>query len=320
MQHIFTFLKGMAMGAADVVPGVSGGTVAFISGIYERLLNALKSIHPRVLTTLFKSGIKAAWQQIDGTFLLALMLGILTSVLSLAKVITIGLEKYPQLIWSFFFGLVLSSTWFIARDIVREGKKALAAGNSNAVQSGGFNLISIVAFIIGAGIAYTITILSPTTIEPSYPMVFLAGAIAICAMILPGISGSFILLLMGMYAPVLAAAKDLNIVFIGIFMMGCLLGLLAFSHVLSWLFRNYRSAAMAMLAGFMLGSLNKVWPWQNVVATRTNSKGETVPWLYQNVLPANYTGHEPMLLACIGLLILGFVAVFALEMLNTKKE
>jgi putative membrane protein len=320
MQYIFIFLKGLAMGAADVVPGVSGGTVAFISGIYERLINALKSIHPRVLTTLFKSGIKAAWQQIDGTFLLVLMLGILTSVLSLAKVITIGLAQYPQLIWSFFFGLVLSSTWFIARDIHKEGKKALAEGNSNAVQNGGFNLISIVAFIIGAGIAYAITILSPTTIEPTYPMVFLAGAIAICAMILPGISGSFILLLMGMYMPVLEAAKSLNIVFIGIFMMGCLLGLLAFSHVLSWLFRNYRSAAMAVLAGFMLGSLNKVWPWQNVIATRPNSKNELVPFLYENVLPANYTAHEPMLLACIGLLVVGFAAVFALEMLNTKEK
>lgn len=315
---VLLYLKGLAMGAADVVPGVSGGTVAFISGIYERLINALKSIHPRVLTTLFKSGIKAAWQQIDGSFLLVLMLGILTSVLTLAKGISWALDEYPQLLWSFFFGLVLSSTWFVARDIHLDGKKAIAEGSSNAVQNGGFNAISIVSFIIGVAIAYVITVLSPIELTPTYPMVFISGAIAICAMILPGISGSFILLLMGMYAPVLEAAKSLNIPFLLIFMTGCLLGLLAFSHVLSWLFRNYRSAAMAMLAGFMLGSLNKVWPWQNVAAT--NSKGETVPWLYENVLPADYTAHDPMLWACIGLLVVGFVAVFALEMLNTKKE
>lgn len=300
----------MAMGAADVVPGVSGGTVAFISGIYERLLNALKSIQPSVLTTLFKSGVKAAWAQIDGSFLLALMLGIMTSVLSLAKVISIGLEKYPQLIWSFFFGLVLSSAWFVGKDVFVESKKA---EQSNPIGA-------IFAFLIGAVIAYTITILSPAEAPLNYPMIFLAGAIAICAMILPGISGSFILLLMGMYGHVLEAAKSLNIVFIGVFMLGCLIGLLSFSHVLSWLFKHYRTVAMAVLAGFMLGSLNKVWPWQNVIATRTNSKGEVVPWLYENVLPSNYQLHEPMFLACIGLLILGFAAVFALELLNTKPK
>jgi putative membrane protein len=310
MQHLFTFFKGMAMGAADVVPGVSGGTVAFISGIYERLLNALKSIQPSVLTTLFKSGIKAAWAQIDGSFLLALMLGIMTSVLSLAKVISIGLEKYPQLIWSFFFGLVLSSAWFVGRDVLRELKKT-----ENSSPGG-----AIIAFIIGAAIAYTITILSPAEAPLNYPMIFLSGAIAICAMILPGISGSFILLLMGMYGHVLEAAKSLDIAFIGIFMLGCLIGLLSFSHVLSWLFKHYRTVAMAVLAGFMLGSLNKVWPWQNVVATRSNSKGEIVPWLYENVLPNNYVGHEPMLLACIGLLVVGFAAVFALELLNKKPQ
>ena len=298
------------MGAADVVPGVSGGTVAFISGIYERLLNALKSIRPRVLTTLFKSGIKAAWAEIDGSFLLALLLGIMTSVLSLAKVISLGLEKYPQLIWSFFFGLVLSSAWFVARDVWQELKKT---DKTNPIGA-------IVAFFIGAAIAYVITILSPTEAPLNYPMIFISGVIAICAMILPGISGSFILLLMGMYGHVLDAAMSLNIPFISVFMLGCFIGLVSFSHVLSWLFKHYRTVAMAVLAGFMLGSLNKVWPWQNVTATRTNSKGEVVPWLYENVLPSNYQGHEPMFLACLGLLVVGFAAVFALELLSTKTK
>jgi putative membrane protein len=309
--YFFIYLKGLAMGAADVVPGVSGGTIAFISGIYERLLKAIKSINFSTLGTLFKQGFGAAWQQIDGSFLLSLFLGILTSVLSLSKIISIALVQYPQMLWSFFFGLVLASTVFVAQDISREAKK-------NNTQAWTFGTIT--AFLIGAAVAYGITLLSPTQAPLSggsldYLIYFGAGAIAICAMILPGISGSFILLLMGMYPIILGAATDFKIDILAVFMLGCLIGLLLFSHVLTWLFSHYRAVAMAVLTGFMLGSLNKVWPWQNVLEYRTNSKGEQVAFLYENVLPNSYTA-EPYVLYCILLLIVGFFTVFGIEKLS----
>jgi putative membrane protein len=309
--YFFTYLKGMAMGAADVVPGVSGGTIAFISGIYERLIKAIKSINFSALNTLFKQGIGAAWQQIDGTFLLSLFLGILTSVLSLAKGISWALDAYPQMLWSFFFGLVLASTVFVAQDISREAKKQ----NINAWTFG-----TITSFLIGAAIAYGITLLSPAAAPLTgggldYLIFFGAGAIAICAMILPGISGSFILLLMGMYPVVLEAATKFKVDVLAVFMLGCLIGLLLFSHVLSWLFTHFRAVAMAVLTGFMLGSLNKVWPWQNVLQTRMNSKGEEVPFLYKNVMPSDYAA-EPYILYCIILVVFGFLVVFGIEKLS----
>ncbi len=309
LPHLFLFLKGIAMGAADVVPGVSGGTIAFISGIYERLINALKSIRPSVVGVLFKEGIGAAWRSIDGTFLLVLMLGIMTSVLTLSKIIGALLLLYPQLLWSFFAGLVFASTWVVGQEL-----------------RGSIQKVSVwLSFLIGTAIAFAITQFSPSQVEPTYLMVFVAGSVAICAMILPGISGSFILLLMGMYAHVLEAARSLNVVFLGIFMVGCLIGLLSFSHVLSWLFRHYRAAALALLVGFMLGSMPKVWPWQNVVEVRLSSKGEVVPFLYENVLPASYfnpytKSADALLIGCIGLFIVGFTAVFLLERLGKEKK
>ena len=316
-NYLVVYLKGLAMGAADVVPGVSGGTIAFISGIYERLLNAIKSINLRALQILFKDGIKAAWAHIDGTFLVSLLAGILTSVFSLAKGLGWALHHYPQLLWSFFFGLVLASAVFVAQDITKTAK----AANQQA-----WTPATIVSFIIGAAIAYIITILSPSEAPITggaidYLIFFGAGSIAICAMILPGISGSFILLLMGMYSLVLQAVTQFNIPILFCFAAGCGIGLMAFSHVLTWLFQHYRAVAMAMLTGFMIGSLNKVWPWQNVIATRTNSKGEVEPFLYENVLPNDYfhvaeAAKEAYLFPCLALAVVGFVIVFAIERLS----
>lgn len=311
MNYLVLYLKGLAMGAADVVPGVSGGTIAFISGIYERLLTAIKSVNFSLIPVLRNEGIAAVWKKVDANFLLALMAGILTSVLSLARAIGWALDKYPQLLWSFFFGLVLASTVFVAQDISKQAAEK---------QEKAWTLPTIIAFLIGTAIAYGITIISPSEAPLSgggmdYLIYFGSGALAICAMILPGISGSFILLLLGMYAPVLEAAKSLNIPVLLVFMSGCAIGLLAFSHVLTWLFTHYRGAAMAVLTGFMLGSLNKVWAWQNVIQTRTNSKGETVPFLYENVLPHNYQG-EPYTLMCLGLVVFGFLVVFGIERLS----
>lgn len=300
--HLLTFLKGMAMGAADVVPGVSGGTIAFITGIYARLLGAIKSVNITALRLLFQKGIKAAWEQVDGTFLLSLFIGIVVSLFSLAKGIEWCFTNYPQLLWSFFFGLIIASSIYILRQVDQ------------------WNLPAILGLVIGGAVAYTITVLAPGEAPNEYWMVFLAGSIAISAMILPGISGSFILLLMGMYRHVLAAANDLNIPFLLIFMAGCVIGLLLFSHLLSWTFKNYENLTLAVLSGFMMGSIRKVWPWQNVTATRVNSHGEEVPYLYENVLPSNYVEHPPFLVVCILLLIIGFAVVFLLERLGKDVE
>ncbi len=288
------------MGAADVVPGVSGGTVAFITGIYERLLNAIKSVTPSTFQLLLKEGVGAAWAKIDGTFLVILLSGIATSLFTLAKGLSWALEAYPQLIWSFFFGLVIASTWFVGKSVSK------------------WNITTIASLIVGTAIAYIITILAPTEATTAYWMVFLSGAIAICAMILPGISGSFILLLMGMYAHVLGALNDRNILFLAIFASGCLIGILLFSHVLSWTFKHYYAPTLALLTGFMIGSLNKVWPWQNVTQTRIDSHGEEVPMLTQNVFPSGYEG-DPMVVYCLLLLVLGFLMVFILEKIGSSK-
>lgn len=300
--YLLTFFKGMAMGAADVVPGVSGGTIAFITGIYARLLGAIKSVNVTALRLLFQKGFKAAWEHVDGSFLLSLFIGIIVSLFSLAKGIEWCYTNYPQLLWSFFFGLIIASSIYIIRQVDQ------------------WNLPAVLGLVIGGVVAYMITVLAPGEAPNEYWMVFLAGSIAISAMILPGISGSFILLLMGMYRHVLEAANDMNIPFLLIFMSGCVIGLLLFSHVLSWTFKNYENLTLAVLSGFMLGSIKKVWPWQNVTATRVNSHGETVPYLYENVVPSGYVEHPPYLMVCVLLLITGFAAVFLLERLGKNVD
>jgi len=301
IEYVFIFLRGLAMGAADVVPGVSGGTIAFITGIYERLLDAINSINLRTLRLLFKEGITAAWKQVDGNFLAALFAGIVVSLVSLSKILKWCLDVYPQLLFAFFFGLIIASSIYIIRQVKE------------------WNITSIVGLLIGAVIAYTITVLAPTEAPNTSWMVFLAGTIAISAMILPGISGSFILLLMGMYRHVLNAATGLDIGFLLIFIAGCVVGLLSFSHLLSWIFKNYKNTALAILSGFMIGSLNKVWPWQNILTTRIDSHGKEVPWIRESVLPSSYTS-ETYILYCVLLLILGFSIVFVLEFLGKKQN
>lgn len=304
-QKIQLFLKGMAMGAADVVPGVSGGTIAFITGIYEELLSSIKSISPKVLLILQKQGIKAAWQHINGTFLLILFLGIGTSIFSLAKMISHLLETYPILLWSFFFGLIIASVLFIGRQIKQ------------------WNPPAMISLLFGTAIAYYITIAAPATAPDSLWFVFLSGCIAICAMILPGISGSFILLLLGSYAMVLNGVKDLNLPLIAVFLSGCVMGLLSFSHLLSWTFKHYRNVTLALLTGFMIGSLNKVWPWKEVLTYRTNSHGEQEAFLEKSILPTQYAEiaqQDPYILAAIVAMIGGFLLVFLLERNSTKSE
>jgi putative membrane protein len=296
-------LKGMGMGAADVVPGVSGGTIAFITGIYEELINSIKSINLTAIKLLLSFNLAEFWKAINGTFLLSVFIGIGISVFSLAKGLEYLLHHYPILVWSFFFGLIVASAIYVARSIKE------------------WSIGTIISGISGIIIAYAITVLSPAEANTAYWFVFVSGMIAICAMILPGISGSFILVLLGMYKFILSAVGDLNLVVIGIFLVGAAIGIIAFSNVLSWLLKKYHNLTIAMLAGFMVGSLNKVWPWKEVTETIIDRHGELKPIAERNILPGTYeqiTGHEAWLLGAIALAVFGFVLIFVVEGIGKK--
>lgn len=288
-----TFLKGMAMGAADIVPGVSGGTIALLTGIYERLINAIKSVGLDTLKTWKENGLTAAWQQIDGTFLLALVSGIGTSILVFSRVIHYLLEHFPVLIWSGFFGLVLASVWFVTRQ--------MSAWNGKRVLS----------FILGLIVAAAVSLSSTAQLEANNLTLFLCGALAICAMILPGISGSFIMLLLGMYSTIIAAIKGFDFAVLGVFAVGCVVGIMLFSRLLSWVLSRYHDATMALLAGFMAGALIKVWPWKEVISYRLNSKGESVPFLDAPIWP--WAHAEPYTIWALLLMILSCAAVVYME-------
>lgn len=285
-------LKGMAMGAADVVPGVSGGTIAFIAGIYDELINSIKSINMHSLKLLFTGKIAAFWKAVNGNFLFALLLGIAISVFSLAKLITYLLLNEPVLVWSFFFGLVLASTWFVTKDIK------------------GWNWKTVAGFVGGAVIAYYITVATPAETSTNLMFIFLCGAIAICAMILPGISGSFILVLLGKYFYVMEAVKTLNLVVLGVFAFGAALGITSFSRVLSYALKNFRNITLSVLSGFMLGSLNKVWPWKEV--EKLVSDGHEV-MIEHNIAPNTEVAEA------VVLMLIGFILVYVLEKISAKK-
>ena len=301
-EYAIIGLKGIAMGAADVVPGVSGGTIAFISGIYEELLTSISNINIEVLKTVKKGNIKEAWKQINGSFLTSLLIGIFISIVSLAKIITWLLENHTILLWSFFFGLVLASILYVGKQITK------------------WNITSIVLLVLGAVLAYYITTLNPLVTENVSPLfLFLAGALAICAMILPGISGSFILVLLGAYKPILESINSRDIKTIAIVGAGAIVGLLSFSKVLKWLFTNYKNYTLAILTGFILGSLNKIWPWKQVLTYRTNSHGEQVPFQELSISPLSYEGDPQIVYAGV-LAIVGFCVILILEKIAVTKQ
>ena len=250
----FLVLKGMGMGAADVVPGVSGGTIAFIVGIYEELIDSIKSINGTTLKQLFTGKIAAFWKGINANFLLSIVGGIGISIFSLAKIITYLLVYHPILVWSFFFGLVLASTWFVSKDIKQ------------------WNWKTILSFVVGGVIAFYITVATPAETPSNLLFIFLCGAIAICAMILPGISGSFILVLLGKYFYIMEAVKTFNVPVMLVFIAGAAIGITTFSRVLSFALRKFHDITIAVLAGFMLGSLNKVWPWKETIETYVDTQ------------------------------------------------
>lgn len=293
-DYSLLILKGMGMGAADVVPGVSGGTIAFIVGIYQELLDSIKSIGKDSLKLLFTGKFPAFWKEINGSFLLSIVTGICISVFSLAKIITSLLVTHPILVWAFFFGLVLASTWFVSKDIKQWSWK------------------TILSYIIGIAAAYYITVSTPTETPNNLFFIFFCGAIAICAMILPGISGSFILVLLGKYFYIMEAVKSLNVMVMLVFTSGAFLGITTFARILSFALRKFHDITIAVLAGFMLGSLNKVWPWKKTIETYIDSHGVTKPLIETNILP------DQLLWEAIGLMILGFAIVYFLEKLSTK--
>lgn len=301
-EYIAVGFKGLAMGAADVVPGVSGGTIAFISGIYEELVASISNVNFSLFKTLQKEGFKVAWKQLNGSFLAALFIGVLISILSLAKTIKYLLENEPILLWSFFFGLVMASIIFIGKQVEKWNYKLLLLA------------------ILGATFGYTITIVSSTSItEINYLFLVFAGAIASCAMILPGISGSYILLLMGVYPIVMTAITNRDVKIISAIGVGVVLGLLFFSKLLKWLFSKYKNEMLVVLTGIMFGSLNKVWPWKITVTTYINSHGETKPLLEQSISPFSFDG-DPQLMLSILLALTGFFIIIAMERVAKLKK
>lgn len=274
------------MGAADVIPGVSGGTIALITGIYQELLDTIAGVNLNLFKTLRKDGIGAAWKALNGNFLVVLLTGIAVSVISLAKVFAWLLKEHPVLVWAFFFGLVAASVWLVFKQVEKK------------------NVAAIVAMLIGIVVAYLIT--SMNVVRGSDEMWFVAvsGAIAICAMILPGISGSFILLMLGMYEYILNAVNEREIKVLAVFAGGCLVGILSFSRLLSWAFKKFPDITLASMAGFLLGSLNGIWPWKEVMSMRANSKGEMVPFVQKNILPQGDGVVEGIVLMVAGALLL----------------
>lgn len=301
VDYFILVFKGMAMGAADVVPGVSGGTIAFISGVYEELIATLNSINLNSLKTLKLQGVSATWKKINGNFLLALFVGILLSILTLSKLVAWLLLEEPVLLWAFFFGLVLASIIFVLKKINQ------------------WNSAVFLGLILGGVFAYQLTQLNALGNSDSNWYLFLSGAIAICAMILPGISGAFILVILGSYANVLQALNDKDIAKITIFMTGALIGILSFSRLLKWLFKRFKNMTLAVLTGFMIGALSKIWPWKKTLSFRENSEGISVSLKEQCIAPFSFDG-DPQILSAIGLMLFGFLMIFFLEKIGAKNK
>jgi len=320
--YFLVFLKGLAMGAADVVPGVSGGTIAFITGIYEKLLDSISAVNFGLFKILKKDGIKAAWNSFNGTFLVSLFLGIGVSLFSLAKGIEWLLEFEPIKLWAFFFGLVLASIIYVGKQIEKWG-----AG-------------PIIGIILGAVAAYSVTILPPLASSNELWYMFICGMLAICAMILPGISGSFILLILGVYQPIIEALSDRNFSLLAVVAAGCVVGLLTFARILKWLFKKFKNVTIAVLTGFLVGSLNKIWPWKKVDQMVIKHAGEidehAEPFISASVLPGSdydvpsawlstgkvtdYIPQDPEIMTAIAIMVGGFALIFIMEFVAKKMK
>jgi len=330
-QYLIISLKGIAMGAADAVPGVSGGTIAFISGIYEELVNTISNVNFSLITTWRKQGFIAFWKQLNGSFLFSLLLGILISFVTFMRLAKYLIEYHPVLIWSFFFGLIIASIVYVGKQIKK------------------WRLGTIISLLIGTGLAFYITTLPSLGTNENPFFLFFAGALAICAMILPGISGSFILVILGAYKTLSDALHDFDFKRIAIFATGALIGLLSFSRLLKWLFKNYENTTLAVLTGFIVGSLNKIWPWKETITVYSKEAGENIAFgqvshlgtlsvyqesmedfesyktaVEQSILPQTYkainNGIDPQLTYALLFMIIGFLTIFILERIAQLKK
>ncbi len=297
-DYFVLLIKGMAMGAADVVPGVSGGTIALISGIYQELIETISNLNIGLIKLWKKEGFKTFWHTSNANFLLAIVGGIFISALSLMNLMHYLLESHPIQVWAFFFGLVMASVFFIGKQVRK------------------WTTFSVILLMCSAFAAYFITSLNTFGSSNSLLFLFISGAIAICAMILPGISGSFILVLLGSYATISTAIHNLELKKILVFMIGCAIGLLSFSKLLKWLFLKFRNETLVILTGFVLGSLNKIWPWKKVLeSVEINNKIHIIK--DASVLPSHFQG-EPYVMWAIIFSLLGFCFIFGLEKFATK--
>jgi putative membrane protein len=294
-KYAFNTVKGMAMGAVDLVPGVSGGTIALIFGIYYELLNSIKSINIAALKLLFAFKLKAFWKAINGNFLFSLVLGIGISIFSLATLIDYLIANYPVFLWAFFFGLMLASVWVVVQDVNHWTWKAA------------------LGFVLGTIAAFIITMATPANTPEDYWFIFICGAIAICGLMMPGTSGAFFLVLLGKYPYIVNAVKTFNIPVLLTFAAGIVVGITSFSRILTYVLRRFHDVTIATLSGFVLGSLNKVWPWKEVVETYIDSHGNVKTLIDTNIMPNQY------LWEAIGLAIVGLVFVITIERLSKRK-
>lgn len=315
LQYLIITAKGLAMGAADVVPGVSGGTIAFISGIYEELIQTINNLDFGFFKSWKNKGFRSAWKEYNLGFLIALLAGILISILSFAKLITWLLSDYPIMVWSFFFGLVVASILYVGKQI------------------SSWRIVIFLAIAIASVFSYFLTIMDPIGAPDATWFLFLAGFIAIIAMILPGISGAFILLLLGAYTSVIGYITQFGegiltlnselfwdaSLKLTVFALGAITGIKVFSKVLNWMFKHHKNIILAVLTGFMIGALNKIWPWKQVLEYRLNHAGEKVPFLEKSILPSNFDGN-PQILYAIIFGVIGFLVIFLLEKFAVSME
>ncbi len=304
-QYLILFFKGLAMGAADVVPGVSGGTIAFVSGIYIELIDTIKSVNIQALRVLKSQGLAAAWRHINGNFLVVLLSGILTSLFSLAVVMQFLLAEHPLPLWSFFVGLIVGSVIYLLR------------------QYRFAHWREYLLFVTGIAIAWGVSVAPSVQLEGTLTTMFFAGSIALCAMILPGISGSFILMLLGLYPVFIGAIAELQLDILMVFGLGGIIGLAVFSRVLSWLLAHYEVPVIAMMCGFLVGSLNIIWPWKQVLESVVSHSGKTIVLSAQNLWPSQYTqlvGMDAQTLLSVTAMLAGLILVLGLEYVGSRYQ
>ncbi len=305
-EYLIYILKGLGVGIANIIPGVSGGTIALITGIFIRLINAIKSFNLQAAKLLFRGEWKAFARQTDFWFLVSVFSGVVVAIVLLARIFGFLFDHYPVYIWAYFFGLVLASVYFVGKRVDR------------------WTAVVIVFFIIGTAIAVVITFFNPAAENSNFFYLFLCGVVAVCSMILPGLSGSFVLIPMGNYQ--LVAIDAINNRDFGILLpvgLGAIVGLIAFSHILSWVFKNYKDQTIALLTGFILGSLNILWPWKNPVYLTDNTgefilkHGEKVVARYESIMPGAMTTEVWI---AIFIMIMGIVSIVMLELTAMKEE